>query len=267
MSESSSYNKIDFIIIIVISLLVAFIIGFNIIQMIDNKLGAITINVPPNNCNIPPIYLNIDKDSNIKQIKLNDFVQNDTNNSNNSMYLGSQMSKNDYDARSLENFGNINPLPNENTPDIYNPDSRIVSNIIGGLTSSNTADKLISQPSLYDTMQDPNFDNFNNIPVLISPDPPGPNSVPASAPSYYNNRVKLIDNPNSELLKLYQQNHKKLEQKASSCNARTREAPPLVNGTFDGYNSFENLNVDSYANVTAIGKSMLTPYTSFPVPS
>ena len=59
--SDSSYNKMDFIIIIVISLLVAFIIGFNIIQVIDNKLGAVTINVPPNNCNIPPIYLNIDK--------------------------------------------------------------------------------------------------------------------------------------------------------------------------------------------------------------
>jgi hypothetical protein len=257
--SDSSYNKMDFIIIIVISLLVAFIIGFNIIQVIDNKLGAVTINVPPNNCNIPPIYLNIDKDSNIKQIKLNDFVQDKSN--------YEQMLNDEIDSRSIEHFGNISPIPDTYSSEVYEPRSQTVSHIISGLTSTNTADKLISQPSLYDTAQDPNFNNLNNIPVLISPDPPGPNSVPASSPSYYNNRVKLIDNPDSDLLKLYQKNHNKLEQKASSCNAKSRAAPPLVNGTFDGYNAFENLNVDSYANVTAIGKSMLTPYTSFPVPS
>ena len=72
--SDSSYNKIDFIIIIVLALLVAFIIGFNIIQMIDNKLGAVTINVPPSKCNLPPIYFNVDKDSTIKEVKLNSSI-------------------------------------------------------------------------------------------------------------------------------------------------------------------------------------------------
>ena len=34
-----------------------------------------------------------------------------------------------------------------------------------------------------------------------------------------------------------------------------------------GYNKFEDLQNSSYANITSIGKSLLTPYVSFPVPS
>lgn len=64
MSETN-YTRIDFIIIIAISLLVSFIIGFNIIQLIDNKLNSIVINVPPSNCKLPPIYLNLDKNQHL----------------------------------------------------------------------------------------------------------------------------------------------------------------------------------------------------------
>ena len=34
-----------------------------------------------------------------------------------------------------------------------------------------------------------------------------------------------------------------------------------------GYNNWENLRESSYANITSVGKSLLTPYTSFPVAS
>lgn len=171
------------------------------------------------------------------------------------------------DSMSIDHFGNINFQPNYYDNQIYEPYSNSVSHTISGLTGEKTAEELIAQPTLYDTLQDPNFNNLNNIPVLISPDPPGPNSVPASSPSYYANRVKLIDNPDSKLLKIYEQNYKNLENRSQSCNLLSRQAPPMVNGTFDGYNAYENLDSDSYANVTAIGKGMLTPYTSFPVPS
>lgn len=261
--SDSSYNKIDFIIIIVLALLVAFIIGFNIIQMIDNKLGAVTINVPPSKCNLPPIYLTVDKESTIKEIKLANQTDTDTNSNLSQMGISNL----DSDTKNLEHFGDVNTPPGTYPPNIYQPNSASVSNIIAGLTSEPMAEKLISEPSLYNTAQDPNFNNLNNIPVLISPSPPGPNSTPDSSPSYYANRVKLIDNPDSNLLKIYQKNHANLENKASKCNAQSREAPPMINGTFDGYNAFDNLNTDSYANVTAIGKGMLTPYTSFPVPS
>ncbi len=257
--SDSSYNKIDFIIIIVLALLVAFIIGFNIIQMIDNKLGAVTINVPPSKCNLPPIYFNVDKDSTIKEVKVTNPLDTFSN--------VSQIDKSENDSKNIEHFGDAYSYPYTYTPEPYQPNSANVSNIIAGLTSEKTAENLIAQPTLYNTMQDPDFNNLNNIPVLISPSPPGPNATPDSAPSYYANRVKLVDNPDSDLLKIYNQNHQNLESKASTCNAMTRQAPPIVNGTFDGYNAFNNLNTDSYANVTSIGKGMLTPYTSFPVPS
>ena len=66
---NESFGKIDVIIIIVLALLVAFIIGFNIIQIIDNKLNSVIINVPPQNCTLPQILVNFDKDN--KPIKLN----------------------------------------------------------------------------------------------------------------------------------------------------------------------------------------------------
>ena len=35
-------------------------------KLIDNKLSSVSINIPPSKCNIPPIYLNLDKDKTIK---------------------------------------------------------------------------------------------------------------------------------------------------------------------------------------------------------
>ena len=67
---NESFGKIDIIIIIVLALLVAFIIGFNIIQIIDNKLNSVIINVPPQKCSIPQILVNFDKNN--KPIKLNE---------------------------------------------------------------------------------------------------------------------------------------------------------------------------------------------------
>ena len=271
MSEStSSYNKIDFLIIIILALLIAFIVVINVINIgnCDNKKSNI------NNENLEQPQMSINP--NIRQINHNN--QTISESALNMSQIGrseigrselakSQASDLEINSQSLEHFGNINPHPHYYGNEIYQPYSKSLSNVIGGLISEKTAEELIAQPSLYDTLQNPNFNNLNNIPVLISPDPPGPNSVPASAPSYYNNRVKLIDNPDSKLLQLYEQNYKNLEKRADSCNLRSRQAPPMVNGTFDGYNAYENLAYDSYSNVTAIGKGMLTPYTSFPVPS
>ncbi len=244
-------NKIEFIVIIILSLVVACVIGFNIIQFIDGD----------KNKNINSFEVSTNQD--IKQIKLNDVVLPDSNLSE----TRTNISNTTQFSNTKENFGSLNPYPNTYSSDIYTPLAANVPPIISGLTSEKTAEELIEQPSLYDTMQDPNFNNLNNVPVLISPDPPGPNSVPENSPSYYANRVKLIDNPESPLLKLYESNFEKLSQQASSCNLRSREAPPQINGTFDGFNAYNDLRTDSYANVSSIGKGMLTPYTSFPVPS
>jgi transcription elongation factor Elf1 len=53
----------------------------------------------------------------------------------------------------------------------------------------------------------------------------------------------------------------------AKCSASDRTRVPEVNGTFDGYNAFVDLRTDSYANITSIGKSMLSPYISYPIPS
>ncbi len=266
------YNKIDFLIIIVLSLLVAFIIGFNIIKVIDEKLTNVVINVPPQNCAIPPIYLSIDKDSNIKQIKLNDYIN---PNGNKVRTLAPKTVQKTNGTIQIDNFDDISNGPEGLDDSISEPFGNLNDypahqsnpNTISGLISTRVAEDLINKPGLYDIIQDPNFNNLNNIPVLISPDPPGPNQVPATAPSQYENRVKLVDNPESPLLKVAQDNYEKLAQKASSCNIATRNAVPEVNGTFDGFNAFVDLKTDSYANFSSIGKGLLTPYSSFPVPS
>ena len=140
---NESFSKIDIIIIIVLALLVAFIIGFNIIQIIDNKLNSVVINVPPQNYPIPQILVNFDKDN--KPIKLNDDQINILNkanpellskkpegfnnldmsyNSNDS--IGSANSELDQtvktanDSDSYENFGNIQIKENYGSlPDKY----------------------------------------------------------------------------------------------------------------------------------------------------
>lgn len=245
-------NKMDLIIMIVLSLLVAFIIGFNIIQIIDNKLNSVTINVPPNNCSLPPIYLNLDKHKNNldKNILINDLVTNAV-----------------YDEESqFEKFGNLpdHTLPQDN------------SNIIASVVNSNknvldTTQDNNSLDTSYDT-QDPDYNTLNNIPLLVSPDLPTPNQASPSSTSYYSDRIKLIDNSNGELFKLSQKS-KQIKQtlndtinKCKIINNTTTNVSD-VNNTFNGYNTFVDLKQDSYANVTSIGKSMLTPFTSYPLPS
>ena len=76
-----------------------------------------------------------------------------------------------------------------------------------------------------------------------------------------------MEDPNSPLMKLAKSNADKINSTVARCTMADRKRVPEVNGTFDGYNAFVDLRTDSYANITSIGKSMLAPYTSFPVPS
>ena len=260
------YNKIDFIIMIVLALLVAFIIGFNIIQLIDSKLSSVTINVPPQNCQLPPIYLNIDKDSNIKQIKLNDVISAISNES----IINSQETNN------IENFSNIEEFSNKNDqqieqfggiqdyPLIYDDNRR---HLISDIINSNDGEKLINNKTIYDNGIDPNYNTVNNLPLLFAPDTDVPNKAGPNSKGYFTSKVKLIEEQNSPLMKLAKSNANKINNTVARCTLADRTKIPEVNGTFDGYNAFVDLRTDSYANVTSIGKSMLAPYTSFPVPS
>lgn len=262
MSEYFS-NKIDFIIMIVLALLVAFIIGFNILQLIDSKLSSVTINVPSSNCSIPPIYLNMNKDNYIKQIKLNDVITSSLTNVESEKEEFFNISDNkDHNVKQLEieNFGNLPDYPQE-----YDDNRR---HLISSILVSPNADKVINQKTIYQTETNQNYNTVNDIPLLISPDSNVPNRAgPDSKGYYYSSKVKLIEDLNSPLMKLAKSNSNKINAIVAKCTLEDSKKIPEVNGTFDGYNAYVDLRTDSYANITSIGKSMLTPYISYPVPS
>lgn len=266
MSEYFS-NKIDFIIMIILALLVAFIIGFNILQLIDTKLSSVTINVPSSNCSIPPIYLNIDKDSNIKQIKLNDVLSGVSNESNSESKSESNVegftntnTNNYYNyEQNKENFGNL-----QDYTLLYDDNRR---HLISSVITEPKANQVIDQKTIYETTKDPNYNSLNDIPLLVAPDTNVPNKAGLDSKGYYASRVKLIEDPNSPLMKLAKSNSDKINNVIAKCTSSDNNKIPEINGTFDGYNAFVDLRTDSYANVTSIGKSMLSPYTSYPVPS
>lgn len=273
MSEYFS-NKIDFIIMIVLALLVAFIIGFNILQLIDSKLSSVTINVPPSsNCSIPPIYLNMDKEFNIKQIKLNDVISNVSTENEMEMEMEKEKkniegfgntNSNYYEYEKeqngiQENFGNI-----QDYPLIYDDNRR---HLLSSVITEPKASKIIEQKTIYQTAQDPNYNTVNNLPLLIAPDTNVPNRAGPDSKGYYASKVKLIEDPNSPLMKLAKSNADFINKVVEKCTLADSKKIPEINGTFDGYNAFSDLRTNSYANITSIGKSMLTPYVSYPVPS
>jgi hypothetical protein len=126
-----------------------------------------------------------------------------------------------------------------------------------------------TEPDYY-TKQDPNFNLLNNIPLLVSPDIVSPNMKTKSSYAYYSNRAKLVDKKDSQLVKLqnmYLNKIKCVTKKAKEKREKDLTDENFINGPFDGYNSHVNLKEDSYGNVTSVGKSLLTPYISYPVPS
>lgn len=280
---NETFSKIDIIIIIVLALLVAFIIGFNIIQIIDNKLNSVVINVPPQNCTLPQILVNFDKNN--QPIKLNneqinfitkansELVQSKNenlfkegfNNLNNSINsndsVGSSNSDLDHTVRTndsdySENFGNVEIKENFGSlPDVYQDRDDQDMDRFAQRISSNLGNDIINDSGV--NVQDPNYNTIDNYPFLI--DPENPNE------GYYKSRVKLITDDSSPLMKLEKQNMEKINQVVKTC--LKNQKPLEINGTYDGYNNYPNLREGSYANFTSIGKSLLTPYVSYPVPS
>jgi hypothetical protein len=268
-------NMSFFIITLLILAVVSFIAGYGIIRFIDNKLSSVVVNVPQQDYKLPPIYLTIDKDSNIKKIKLNDVVS--TKNTENEMIIDNESSdSDDYDdytnmtsydfdednfdqsPNSVEKFGSL-----EENPTYYNQSKQ---SFLGGQISKKNKK---TDPDFY-TEQDPNFNLLTNIPLLVSPDIVSPNMKTEDSFPYYSNRAKLVDKKDSQLVKLqnmYLNKIKNTTKKAKEKRTRDLVTENFINGPFDGYNSHVNLKEDSYGNVTSIGKSLLTPYTSYPIPS
>jgi hypothetical protein len=225
MTENS-ISKMDIIIIIILSLLVAFIIGFNIIQLIDNKLSSVSINVPPTKCTIPPIYLNLDKD---KTIKINDYINEET-----------KLENMTNTENIIENYGN---LPDDVT-EMTKLDYQNISN--------NNATLIINKND-QDTISDlsDNYNTMNNLPFLVDPN--------NNKDGYLKNKVKLVENKNSPLLKLDKIYKNKINNNIKNC--------PPEKKLYDGYNKYNDLRKDNFANITAIGKNLIVPYTSYPIAS
>jgi hypothetical protein len=255
---NESFTKLDFIIIIVLSLLVAFIIGFNIIQIIDNKLNSVIINVPPQNYTVPSILVNFDKDN--KPRKLNSEEINVLNSpspasSEESMqrenFSELDMEVNTSDSEHKEHFGSL--------PDKYEHRDDEHMDRFAQNQSSNLGNDIINATREVDNMnvQNPNFNTVDDYPYLIDP--------ADSEQGYYPSRVKLITDKSSPLLKLEEKNLGKINQVLNSCIKNQK--PQEINATYDGYNKYPTLQSGSYANFTSIGKSLLTPYVSYPIPS
>ena len=117
-------------------------------------------------------------------------------------------------------------------------------------TINETINNLDETINYYETKQNDNYNTVNDLPYLITPD--NPNT------GYYFTKTKIIYNKNSPLLKKENDYFKK---KCDSCN-KSIEANSIT-----GYNGYANLKSGSFANITSIGKSLLTPYVSYPVPS
>jgi hypothetical protein len=146
------------------------------------------------------------------------------------------------ESESIEDYGN---LPDGIINEITNSNYQLISN--------SDATKIINK-SDEDTLTElsKNYNNMNNLPYLVDPKNTGK--------GFLNNKVKLVENPNSPLLKLDTKYKKEINQKINKC-----PSPPKQ--FFDGYNKYNDLRKVNYANVTAIGKNLIVPYTSFPVAS
>jgi len=142
----------------------------------------------------------------------------------------------------IENYGDL-------------PDGAIneISNSKYQLISNNDATNIINK-SDQDTLTElsKNYNNMNNLPYLVDPNNTGK--------GFLNNKVKLVENPNSPLLKLDTKYKKEINQKINKC-----PSPPKQ--FFDGYNKYNDLRKVNYANFTSIGKNLIVPYTSYPVAS
>jgi hypothetical protein len=253
MADDSSILKVDIFIIILLTLIIIFVAGYYIIKLLDDRLDNLTSStqidpskkssVSNNKCDIPPIYLNLDK----KRIKLNNYIDKDIN-KNTSTDI-------------IEDYGN---LPDHIT-EVANSNYQQISNNNATLIINKNNDDLVETSTRTDedilTELSNNYNNMtplghplawmNNLPYLV--DPKNTNE------GYLKNKVKLIENPDSLLLKLDNLYKKNIDKHINKC--------PVKQQFYDGYNQYYDLQKGNYANVTSIGKNLIVPFTSFPVAS
>ena len=263
---------IDFFLIIFLLILTVYIIISNITSILDNRLNILKNDFVKIKC-----YSNTENSNNEDSINNPD----NSDNSNNSNNADNNADSNNADNNNVDdNNVDDNNVDNNNgnnndTDNTYNGDDDVYNEKFGSLPNNIINRKDIisgyiankSNPSTEELLgsiiddediskiEDPNYNTFNNLPYII--DPQNVNE------GYYYNRVKLVTNPDSPLLKKAIKNMKKIDTQLKNCANKNLTNMRKVNG----FNNYENLSEDSYANITSIGKSLLTPYTSYPLPS
>ena len=214
---------IDFLLIIVLLILTTYAIIYKMTLVIDNKFDSLKND-----------FVNIKCEKDITIPKIIEIPK---------------IPNNNRVIQTIENYGSL--------PENVDEREENISQYIAGKSNQSTEELLKTVINDEDVSKiiDPNFNTYNNLPYLIDPQ--------NSNEGYYYNRVKLITNPNSPLLKKASDNMRKIDLELKKCanNNLTNKRD------ISGYNNYENLSEDSYANITSIGKSLLTPYTSFPLPS
>lgn len=251
--------NISIVFILLIIIIVSFVVCYGIMRFIDDKLTSLVVNIPQPEYVLPPIYLTIDKDAKLK--KINNATSTITTNNHNESLLDDIIEEdNDTYVQSPnknESFGNLPSKPLN-----YDYSKQML------ISDKSTTNNVVDVNNEFYEKQDPNFNTLNKMPLIVVPDYVSPNMI--TDPAYYSNKTKLVDKKDSELIKLQKDYLNKINNKTTEAindkQAKLKEQT-MINGMYDGYNSHVDLKEDSYANVTALGKSMLTPYISYPQPS
>ena len=295
--------NISIVIIILIVIVAAVIIGYGIVKTIDEKLSSVVVNVPKHNYDLPPIYLNIDKDSGIKRVKLNDVIGGENILADESVFFDtSESPPNIIETTDPIDDNSTNSTSSTNTTiltgdfdknmAIINAKSNKYNNYDYGTIDQSPTDgsyenfgnlKEFPVPTYSDNdkaefskKQDPNFNLLTDIPLLVSPDIISPNMKTTESYPYYSNKAKLVDKKKSQLVQLQDLYLNKISA-ANKASINSNQLDNFdnvsddstnfpINGPFDGYNSHVKLQDYSYGNVTSIGKSLLTPFVNYPLP-
>jgi hypothetical protein len=144
-----------------------------------------------------------------------------------------------------ENFGSL-PNPTQEVPNI---------NHMAQQLSTNEAENIIKNEKNIGEIQNPNLNTANNIPYLVTDKGDG----------YYQKRIKLETNPNSQLLMLVQKNKETLIDNISKCKRKRLNFSNMDN--VKGYNNYYDLRQANPSPYDAIGRSLLTEYTDLPIAS
>lgn len=270
-STNITHTKFDFLIVIILCLMIVVVVSLNITKFFDiapyeYMFGQSVQSAQPVQSvqSVQPAQPIQPTQFNNTDIKLIDVVSTEFTASEENLLNDNETNKSEYDdSKFKENFANI-----KDYPDLY---SKETTHILSGVINSDKFNKYINIPTIYSTKTNSNYNTVNEPPILFSPDIDVPNKADKlkepNEKGYYFSKVKLIENSNSPLMKLYKRNLNQINKTIAQCTLDDSKRIPDINGPFDGYNAYVDLKTDSFANVTSIGKSMLSPYTSYPVPS